>query len=606
MRRSGGESEQGSLAQSGLDDAVDDETHELGRTHGALMISGDLDVFAGRQSCGELLEAPDHRVRASGDKQCPTLGRVDSGVERIFPERFGESEHRRAIETRGADELSSHPRQPTARHTTREHLLDIVDIECLKRFGGRKAAENGESCATCPCQRPAKAGAERISDQLACAVPVHNLGKFRYQIGDAEGSPWRSAAPSVTRQIYHDAADSAETELGGESGFFEVGSAARPKSMQQEHRAFAVRHRVGHKTAVSWLNRGSIFIFHECRVSGTSELEAWLAGMEGSEVTADPTRILDIATGYMASKQLFGAARIGLFAAIAEGHDTVATAAAVTGHPERTVRILLDGAAASGLLKRRDGVYALEEDAATYLTGGEHDLGAFLDFLEVGSFRAFDDHWSHTVDADEGGTVDWNDKEFLSIFMAGVTEYNDLHAYWFGERFPTAGHTSVLDFGGFTAGWSIEAMKRNPELKVTFAYPSSESLKPAVEAAGFAERVKYQDLPTETGVPGGAHDLVLAIHVIHRYTADQNRAIFANLRASAITGAELGVFDFFLDSSDAQRSLDARHAAEYFNFDGTVVWPESTVVEWLEASDWRFSHYVEVPGSPRLLVATAV
>ena len=76
--------------------------------------------------------------------------------------------------------------------------------------------------------------------------------------------------------------------------------------------------------------------------------------------------------------------------------------------------------------------------------------------------------------------------------------------------------------------------------------------------------------------------------------------------ASAAEGATLAVFDFFLDRGEAQRALDARHAAEYFNFDGTVVWPEATVVEWLEAAGWSFTGYVDVPGSPRVLVATAV
>ena len=61
-------------------------------------------------------------------------------------------------------------------------------------------------------------------------------------------------------------------------------------------------------------------------------------------MTADPTRILDIATGYMASKQLFNAARIGLFRAVADGAHTPADVAAATGRSERQVRILLDGA----------------------------------------------------------------------------------------------------------------------------------------------------------------------------------------------------------------------------------------------------------------------
>ncbi|MGN6200602.1 methyltransferase family protein [Humibacter sp.] len=323
-------------------------------------------------------------------------------------------------------------------------------------------------------------------------------------------------------------------------------------------------------------------------------------------MTAEPTRILDVATGYMASKQLFNATRIGLFRAIADGAHTPAEVAAATGRSERQVRILLDGCAASGLLGRRDGRYELTDDAAEYLTGGENDLGAFLNFLELGSFEAFG-HYRHTVDADEGGTLDF-DEAGWAMFMAGVMQYNGLHARAFGEAFDASGKRSILDFGGFTAGWSIELLKRNPEARARFVYPaeSSEMLTAAVAEAGLADRVTVEAGDTVTAVPGGEHDLVLAVHVIHRFTDAENRQILQHLRQSASDGATLAVFDFFLDSLPQQRALDARHAAEYFNFDGTEVWPEETVRSWLADAGWAFERYVDVPGSPRVLVATAV
>lgn len=327
-------------------------------------------------------------------------------------------------------------------------------------------------------------------------------------------------------------------------------------------------------------------------------------------MTADPSRILDIATGYMASKQLFGAARIGLFQAIADGHDTVAKAAAATGRSERQVRILLDGAFASGLVTRVDGVYRLEADTAEYFTGGALDLTAFLNFLEIGSFRAFDDHWQRTVDTDKGGELDWDDQAFMTQFMAGVNQYNRLQSFWFGEAFApvAAGRTRMLDFYGFTADWSLELLKRIPGLTTRYVYSeqSVPSLQAAIEAAGMADRATVESGDVLETIPGGDHDLIIAPHVIHQRSDAENRQIFQHLRASAAEGAILGVFDFFLDTLPQQRWVDARHAAEYFNFDGTVVYPQEQVVSWLEDSGWSFTGYVDVPGSPRVLTATAV
>lgn len=327
-------------------------------------------------------------------------------------------------------------------------------------------------------------------------------------------------------------------------------------------------------------------------------------------MTADPTRILDIATGYMSSKLLFGAARVGLFPAVAGGANTVETAAAAIGRSERQTRILLDGAFASGLLTREDGVYGVAEDAAEYLTGGERDLSAFLNFLEIGSFRAFDDHWQRTVDTDEGGTLDWDDQEFMTQFMAGVMQYNGLQSYWFGKAFAAtaAGRTRMLDFYGFTADWSLELLKQVPGLTTRYVYSeqTAPTLRAAVEAAGMTDRATVETGDVLETVPGGDHDLIIAPHVIHQRSDAENRRIFKNLRASAAPGAILGVFDFFLDENEEQRLIDARHAAEYFNFDGTVVYPETQVKSWLEDAGWRFTGYVDVPGSPRVLVAEAV
>ncbi|MFT4123627.1 MAG: class I SAM-dependent methyltransferase [Microbacteriaceae bacterium] len=327
-------------------------------------------------------------------------------------------------------------------------------------------------------------------------------------------------------------------------------------------------------------------------------------------MTADPTRIIDIATGYMASKQLFGAVRIGLFRAIADGHDTVATAAAATGRPERQVQTLLDGAFASGLVTRVGGVYGLEPDAADYFTGGARDLTAFMNFLEVGSFRAFDDHWQRTVDTDEGGTLDWGDTAFVTAFMAGVNQYNRLQSYWFGEAFAAtaAGRTRMLDFYGFTADWSLELLARTPGLTTRYVYSEQAvpQIRAAVEAAGMMDRASVEAGDVLETIPGGDHDLIIAPHVIHQRSDAENRRILAHLRASAAPGAILGLFDFFLDTLPQQRAVDARHAAEYFNFDGTVVYPETRVVSWLEAAGWSFTGYVDVPGSPRVLTATTV
>jgi hypothetical protein len=324
--------------------------------------------------------------------------------------------------------------------------------------------------------------------------------------------------------------------------------------------------------------------------------------------TPDAARILDVATGYMAAKQLFEASRIGLFAALADGDRTSGELADATGVSPRMARILADAMAAKGLLARRDGRYALAPDAAAYLVGGASviDLAPFLTFLSEISYP----HWlqfAHTVDTTEPGDLQMDDARWAT-FMAGVMTYNRLHGQEFGRRVDLSSARSALDFGGLSPAFAIASMQANPGLETTFVYAPGfeDGIAEALAEAGMTDRARIASADTATATPAGAYDAVFVNHVVHRFSAEENRAILGRLRAAAVEGATLTLLDFFLDDDPEQRALDALHAGEYLVIDGTVVYPESEVRRWLSDAGWEVRDKIALPGSPRVLVATAV
>ncbi|MFD8614151.1 methyltransferase dimerization domain-containing protein [Streptomyces sp. NPDC059631] len=329
--------------------------------------------------------------------------------------------------------------------------------------------------------------------------------------------------------------------------------------------------------------------------------------MTASGTPATPDRIVGIATGYMGAKQLFAAARTGLFRALAEGERDVPALASATGLSERMARILADAMNGLGLLERRDGRYRLAPDAAAYLTGdGDLDLHPFLAFLNEISYG----HWLQfdtTVDTTEPGELKMDDDRWKA-FMAGVMRYNTLHAAMLARSFDFTPFRSLLDLGGLSPDFAIGALKANPALTARFVFDpaSTDAVTGALAAAGVADRATVEPAPTDTADPGGEHDLVMVNHVIHRFTAEQNRAILTAARAAAAPGATLLLLDFLLDDDERQRSIDALHAGEYFVIDGTVVYPASEVEEWLTAAGWRPREVLALPGSPRVVVAEAV
>lgn len=323
--------------------------------------------------------------------------------------------------------------------------------------------------------------------------------------------------------------------------------------------------------------------------------------------SASPARIVDIAIGFMGAKQLDAATRIGIFTALADGPRTAAELATATEHAERQVKTLADAMNSLGLLDRADGAYSLAEDSAKYLAGtGEIDLTPFVAFLGDISYRQWLGY-DRTVDTDEAGTLDLDEAGWTD-FLAGVMTYNALHAEQFGEAFDFGTFRDALDFGGLAAGFSLAAMAQNPELRTRFVYApgSADGINRAVADAGFTDRVVVEEGDTESTQPGGEHDLVLLTHVLHRFNEEQNRAILSASRSAAAEGATLMLLDFFLDDDHTQRSIDALHAGEYFNIDGTVVYPIDRVEGWLAETGWKSERLVALPGSPRVLVATAV
>ncbi len=294
-------------------------------------------------------------------------------------------------------------------------------------------------------------------------------------------------------------------------------------------------------------------------------------------MTVDPTRIIEVATGFMAAKQLFAASEHGLFEALADGPLPVSGLAERTGLPERSARILADAMVGLGLLTF-DGRYQNSAAAQEYLAASGLDLRAFLRFWDTLSYP----HWESYVDSMRSAKpapFDFSGPR-METFLGGVQTYNSLHALMLAEHYDFGAHLRMLDLGGLSPAFLSEAIARNPALHGDFVQ----------DPLG--------------GVVPGRYDVILLEHLIHRYDPEQNRAILRVARDAADDGARLLVLDFLLDPTDG-RLLDPLLAGEYLVIDGTVVYPEDEVRSWLAETGWRHLETRPLPGSPRVLIAEA-
>lgn len=317
----------------------------------------------------------------------------------------------------------------------------------------------------------------------------------------------------------------------------------------------------------------------------------------------DPTRLVAAATGFMAAKQLFTASDTGLFAALRDGPLTEDDLARHTGLPARSARILADAMVGLGLLEHRLGGYHNSPVADAYLAGRSGlDLRPYLRFWDNLSYP----HWrsygeSIRTATPAAGLMADN----MDVFMAGVQAYNSLHAVMLAERYDWTRHRRVLDLAGLSPDFLARAARRNPELHGTFATtePMLGMARSSVDPE-MRSRIDFHEADPLTDEIPGTYDAVLLEHVIHRYDAEQNRTILRTARRTVESGGRLLLLDFLLDPADA-RTLDPLLAGEYLVVDGTVVYPEDEVRDWLANTGWQPVEMLPLPGSPRVLIAAA-
>jgi predicted O-methyltransferase YrrM len=220
----------------------------------------------------------------------------------------------------------------------------------------------------------------------------------------------------------------------------------------------------------------------------------------------DPSHIMQVGTGFMASKTVLSAVELELFTKLGVGAMTGAEIAEQLGLDARAVPDFPDALVALGLLDRDgDGADAryrntdataafLDKSSPTYLGG----------ILEMANARLYP-FWGDLTQALRTGQPQnevahtgkpmfdelYSDSDRLEQFMhamAGIS-MGPFHAL--AEVFDFSNYETLCDVGGATGQLSIVVASRHPHLRCTsFDLPVVEPIaKRTIEAAGLSDRV---------------------------------------------------------------------------------------------------------------------
>ena len=264
-----------------------------------------------------------------------------------------------------------------------------------------------------------------------------------------------------------------------------------------------------------------------------------------------PENILKMAQGFMESRILLSAAELNLFTPLSKTPLTAKEINDKINGDEKALTMLLDAAAAIGLLQKKDGMYFCEPDAAKYLTD-DSPVTALPMVLHATSLWT---RWARLTDIVKGDPVQTlnmdfsrNEKE-LEAFIGAMHAIGDPMARRIAAEVNPGDAKSLLDVGGGSGTYTIAFLRAASELKATiFDMPAViEMARSRLDRAGLLDRVRlvggnfYRD-----ELPDG-HDLVLLSAIIHSNSPEQNLYLYQKIFRALAPGGRLLIRDHVMD-----------------------------------------------------------
>lgn len=330
-----------------------------------------------------------------------------------------------------------------------------------------------------------------------------------------------------------------------------------------------------------------------------------MTDQQGSGAT-DP--VMNIATGFMASKYLFVAVELGLFEHLLGKPLDLEALAARTGAPARTVRVVADALVGLGLLTRGPEGYGNTPAAQAHLArSGPGDLRPVLRLFDRISYR----DWAELGRAVRTGepTRATLTSEDQSVLSEGVEALTGPAAAALATAYDFASHRRLLDLGGGTGSFLSAVLRRHPHLSGTLIdMPGVAALaRDRLARAGLSARASVVAGDILTGDLPAGHDAVLIANVLHLMGPARNRQLLRRVRRSVGEEARLLLVDFFTDPTHTQPALATLLAGTFLTGYGEGdVYSENEVTEWLADTGWRKVAIEMLAGPARLIVATTV
>ncbi len=269
-------------------------------------------------------------------------------------------------------------------------------------------------------------------------------------------------------------------------------------------------------------------------------------------------KIMELASGFMASKVLLSAIELGLFSELAKGPlDSETLRKRLKLHP-RSATDFFDTLVSLGMLRRRRGKYSntpetdffLDREKPSYI-GGWHEMlnarlyqfwGSLTEALLTGKpqneIKGGQDHFSAV----------YSDPTRLRIFMHAMTGLSMDVAKALAKKFPWSDHDTFFDIGTAEGGVPVQiALKHKHLMGGGFDLPVVKPIFEAyVKSFGLEKRLRFV-AGNFFNDPLPMADVLIMGHVLHDWNLDEKMMLLKKAYKALPRGGSLIVQEKIID-----------------------------------------------------------
>jgi hypothetical protein len=280
-----------------------------------------------------------------------------------------------------------------------------------------------------------------------------------------------------------------------------------------------------------------------------------------------PAAIMQLGSGFWASKTLLSAIELGLFSELASSGplDAEALRERLGLHP-RSARDFFDALVALGMLERDKGSYSNTVETGLFLDRAKPSyMGGMLEMLNARLY-AF---WGSLTEGLRTGEpqneakvgesffeVLYSDPERLRGFARAMTAISTGTAMAIAASFPWDRYQTVIDIGGAEGAVPVQiALAHGHMSGGGFDLPAIGPLfDEFVEAAGLSDRLRFypgdffaEDLPSA--------DVLVMGHILHDWNLEEKRVLLDKAYAALPDGGALVVYEAIIDDDRRENTF---------------------------------------------------